>query len=60
MFYYPFNPTYLWRQQLEENTVILDFKNGDVTGDGISDDIYIYFLIHSGNSLLKGLTPYFS
>jgi hypothetical protein len=44
MFYYPYSPfklAYLWRQQLSQNTLILDFKYGDVTGDGISDNIYL-------------------
>lgn len=38
MFFYPFNP---WRQQLNCNMLILDFKYGDVTGDGVFDSIYL-------------------
>ncbi|SHH90998.1 spore coat protein [Clostridium grantii] len=44
MFYYPFspiNPAYLLTQQLKENTLILDFKYGDVTGDGVFDIVYL-------------------
>ncbi|WP_461205342.1 VCBS repeat-containing protein [Clostridium sp. DL1XJH146] len=31
----------LWRFDLDDNEIILDFKYGDVTGDGIYDNVYL-------------------
>lgn len=38
MFFYPFN---IWRQTSNCNMLILDFKYGDVNGDGVFDNVYL-------------------